>query len=171
MRPHSIRRRQHLLKISHPPNFSSWRRHAIVWILPNFSIISQIRPHCKRYFCISSDSSYVKFGGNKTWHESKLDIIFVDKTSNSTINYQLDLSTQFRRTFRVVSGILYFLVLLSGDRCRDGSCLPRPQRVTGQGKIIYTGSAARLKNRPAARFSQLNFFRALGGGTWRHPSL
>ena len=24
----------------HPPNFSSWRRHAIIWILLKFSIIS-----------------------------------------------------------------------------------------------------------------------------------
>ena len=89
MRPHSIRRRQHPLKISHLPNFPSWRRHAIVWILLKFSIISQIQPHYKRYFCISSDGSYDNFGGgnssdSKTWHESKLDIIFVDKIANST---------------------------------------------------------------------------------------
>ena len=63
--------------------------------------------------------------------------------------------------------LLPILVLLSGDRCRDGSCLPRPQRVTGQEEVVYTCSAARPKNRPAAVFLNLTSLKlsaaALGG--------
>ena len=158
MRPHFVRRRQHLPKI-----FPLSRKFA--------RIVSDI-------FVSQAIIRRRQFGDSKTWHKSKLDIIFVDKNTNST-----KLPTRLIRPIsphiKVFSSIvdiflLPILVLLSGDRCRDGSCLPRPQRyyqtrnITGQGKVVYTCSAAASQNRPAAHFSQLDLFRALGGGTWRH---
>ena len=57
----------------------------------------------------------------------------LDKTSNSLIR---PVSPHIK-VFSSVEGIflLPILVLLSGDRCRDGSCLPRPQRYCQMKKI------------------------------------
>ena len=156
MRPHPIRRRRHLPKI-----FPLSRKFAR--LSPKFArLVSDI-------FVSQAMVRRRLFSDSKTWHESKLDIIFVDKIANST--YPSDFAAH-----QGIGGIvdiftLPILVLLSGDRCRDGSCLPRPQRVTGQGEVVYTCSAARSQNRPAAQFSQLDLFRALGGGTWRDKIL
>ena len=120
MRPHLIRRRQHL-----PKSF----------------------PLSRKFARIVSDSSAAAISA-----ATKLDTS-QNLTSFLSIKFPTRLIRPISPHIKVFGSIvdifiLPILVLLSGDRCRDGSCLPRPQRycqtreIAEQGEVVYTCSAA-----------------------------
>ena len=116
MRPHLIRRRQHL------PNYFPLSRKFARLVSDIF--VSQAMVH------------NAKFSDSKTWHESKLDIIFVDKNTNST-----KLPTRFIRPIsphiKVFSSI-FFYPFLSSCRATDvatGRACHDPKELPGKGKL------------------------------------
>lgn len=113
--------------------------------------ISQIFPLSRKFARIVSDI----FVSQAIVHMQNSTIAKLDMSQNLTSFLSIKTLTRLIRPIsphiKVFSSIvlLPILVLLSGDRCRDGSCLPRPQRycqtkdITKQGEIVHTGSAAR----------------------------
>lgn len=104
----------------------------------------------------------------------------LDTSQNLTSFLSIKLPTRLIRPIsphiKVFSSIedVFIYPFLSSCRATDvatGRACHDPKGIARQGKIVDTGSAAASKNRPAACFSQLDLFRAPGGGTWRDNRL